>query len=323
MALTPGGWGGGGWGGAADVGVVRAGTVCNDATLHNKRGRFQCVRAIAQKVSERPAGRVKRFAVGESRVAAPGGQPDAKWHRLMINMDGSSRDMSYDGWQHRLEFFAFTDETPGTECFTIGQAWDPHRALIEYGLPAGWTLLSSFYAYTTKHPRTARFCVGEAFDPHRVMIFLDEQFEYTGRDMEVPGWAHKFHFYAYPDTKSHVAALAQARSALWGLPHLAGLQQRAFWSWLTYARNSRIVEQNGRREGLLQKMESEIAGHRSKAERLEVSHFCVCIGSLCLRQWVHGASIGAAAQARADAGRRRSAPARRDAGCRERAVPAP
>ena len=32
----------------------------------------------------------------------------------MINMDGSSRDMSYDGWQHRLEFFAFTDETPGT-----------------------------------------------------------------------------------------------------------------------------------------------------------------------------------------------------------------
>eukprot|EP01047_Picozoa_sp_COSAG01_P079132 COSAG01_NODE_14890_length_1398_cov_1.749808_1_plen_118_part_10 len=45
-------------------------------TLHNKRGRFQRVRAIAQKVSERPAGRVKRFAVGESRVAAPGGQPD-------------------------------------------------------------------------------------------------------------------------------------------------------------------------------------------------------------------------------------------------------
>ena len=122
-------------------------TVCNDKKLDGREGRFQCVRAIAQTTAfEKESARVKRFAVGESRIVRPGEPPDDGLHRVMVNMDGSSRDMDYEGWDHMMEFFAFAAETPGTERYTICQAWEPHRVQICQGLPEGWAPLTSFYA---------------------------------------------------------------------------------------------------------------------------------------------------------------------------------
>ena len=126
---------------------------------------------------------------------------------------------------------------------------------------------ASFYIiirYTTRQPGTERFAVGEAFDPHRVMINLDG----TGRDMDYGGWTHKLHFFAYPNQKAHVAAIGQAASNLWGLPHLSGILERAFWSWAIYARNSRIVVQGERREAMLRKVEAEIADQQVAVRRM-------------------------------------------------------
>ena len=119
--------------------------------------------------------------------------------------------------------------------------------------------------YTTPQPGTERFAVGEAFNPHRVMINLDG----TGRDMNYDGWRHKTHFYAYPNQKSHVAAIGQAQSNLWGLPHLSGLLERAFWSLVIYARNSRVMSQTERRERVLKDVENEIAQQQSALHRLQ------------------------------------------------------
>lgn len=178
-------------------------------------------------------------------------------------MDGSSRDMNYGGWSHKLEFFAFSTETPGCERFTIGQSWDPHRVLVEYGLPEGWSLLSHFYAFSTKQPGTTQFSVMEAFNPHRAMICRDA----SGCS---PQWMHKFNFFAYPDQKSHVAAIGQARSILWGLPHLSGLLQRAFWSWAIFARDARVLEQTDVRMGVLHDLELEIEDQMHKVQQMNV-----------------------------------------------------
>lgn len=227
---------------------------------------MQCVRATGGGPAGDMDGRVRRFAIGQCRIMRPGAPIDDNLHRIMVNMDGSSRDMDYGGWDHMMEFFAFAKPTPGTERFTIGQAWEPHRVIIGLGLPDGWSILHSFYAYTTQQPGTERFAVGEAFSPHhRVMINLDG----TGRDMDYDGWKHKLHFWVYPNTKSHVAAIGQARSNLWGLPHLSGLLERAFWSWAIYARNSRIVSQTERRDGMLQKVEDEIATQERAVKRMQ------------------------------------------------------
>eukprot|EP01046_Picozoa_sp_COSAG06_P032542 COSAG06_NODE_3261_length_5600_cov_7.025995_4_plen_204_part_00 len=121
-------------------------TMCNDKKLNGREGRFQCVRASGGPTSSEKDVRVQRFAVGECRIVRPGAPIDNGLHRVMVNMDGTSRDMNYGGWNHMLEFFAFANATPGTERFTIGQAWEPHRVLIGLGLPEGWSMLTSFYA---------------------------------------------------------------------------------------------------------------------------------------------------------------------------------
>lgn len=87
--------------------------------------------------------------------------------------------------------------------------------------------------------------------------------------MDYNGWRHKTHFYAYPNQKSYVAAIGQAQSNLWGLPHLSGLLERAFWSWTIYARNSRVVTQSERRERALTDMEKDIAQQESAVHRLK------------------------------------------------------
>lgn len=79
---------------------------------------------------------------------------------------------------------------------------------------------------------------------------------------------HKFNFFAYPDQKSHVAAIGQARSILWGLPHLSGLLQRAFWSWAIFARDARVLEQTDVRMGVLHDLELEIEDQVHKVQQL-------------------------------------------------------
>ena len=121
-------------------------TICSHKTLNGREGRFQCVRATGGANAFEKDARVKRFAVGECKIVRPGAPVDDGLHRIMVNMDGSGREMNYGGWNHMMEFIAFANETPGTERFTVGQAWEPHRVLIGLGLPEGWSMLTSFYA---------------------------------------------------------------------------------------------------------------------------------------------------------------------------------
>eukprot|EP00579_Thalassiosira_antarctica_P030714 CAMPEP_0202030366 /NCGR_PEP_ID=MMETSP0905-20130828/64459_1 /ASSEMBLY_ACC=CAM_ASM_000554 /TAXON_ID=420261 /ORGANISM="Thalassiosira antarctica, Strain CCMP982" /LENGTH=185 /DNA_ID=CAMNT_0048594163 /DNA_START=150 /DNA_END=707 /DNA_ORIENTATION=+ len=99
-----------------------------------------------------------RIAMGEAM----------KPHRIMINHSdisqedwGTGRSMAYNGWTHKMEF----------------------------------------WAYPKRHPRTIRIAVGEAMKPHRIMVnqagISQEDWD-TGRSMTIQGWEHKMEFWVYP-----------------------------------------------------------------------------------------------------------------------------
>lgn len=153
-----------------------------------------------------------RIAVGQSRVGV---------HRAMINHDNVSQaewdagaSMTVAGWTHMLSFWAFTAERPGTIRIAVGQAHDPHRAMINHRSfmqstwdsgqsmsTAGWTHKLDFWALAAPRPGAIRIAVGEANGPHRIMINHDsmQQTEWdAGASMSIAGWAHKMEFWAYP-----------------------------------------------------------------------------------------------------------------------------
>jgi len=91
-------------------------------------------------------------------------------HRIMINHDNCNQKrwdgglkMNVAGWKHHMDFWAFSTQQPGTMRIVIGQAWDPHRIMINHddynqdrwdgGLRmdvAGWTHKMEFWVYPFK-----------------------------------------------------------------------------------------------------------------------------------------------------------------------------
>ena len=99
-----------------------------------------------------------RIAVGEAHGP----------HRCMINHEGytqeqwnSGQSMTTQRWQHRVEFWAYPSEEPGTIRIAIGQAVRPHRCMLNHD---GYT---------------------------------QEQW-ISGQSMTTHGWQHHMEFWAYP-----------------------------------------------------------------------------------------------------------------------------
>lgn len=75
--------------------------------------------------------------------------------------DGAAMDVA--GWQHKMEFLAFPAELPGTIRIAVGEAFNPHRIMVNHGsLPqlewnkgasmsvAGWSEKMEFWAFPPK-----------------------------------------------------------------------------------------------------------------------------------------------------------------------------
>ena len=66
----------------------------------------------------------------------------------------------------------------------------------------GWTHLCSFWAFSSPQPGTIRIVIGEASNPHRAMINHDNlsQSEWNNNEntMNTAGWTHSLEFWAYP-----------------------------------------------------------------------------------------------------------------------------
>lgn len=156
--------------------------------------------------------RTIRIAVGEAH------EP----HRLMMNHRShsqaewnSGRSMSIAGWTHKMEFWAYPTEQPGTICIVVGEAHRPHRLMMNIGyesdavrsmIRAGWTHKMKFWVFPSAQPGTIRIAVGEAHEPHRMMINhgSHSQAEWNShRSMSLAGWEHKMQFWAFPTANGH------------------------------------------------------------------------------------------------------------------------
>ena len=154
---------------------------------------------------------LKTIAVGEA------------WgpHRIMINHDwftqadwDGGQTMSVAKWTHKCVFKAFRRPAPGLIRIVVGQAWGPHRAMINHHRftqeqwdagqcmsVGGWSHRCEFWAFPSPAPGTIRIVVGQASDPHRCMLNLDwfTQKEWdAGQSMTVAGWTHMFDFWVFP-----------------------------------------------------------------------------------------------------------------------------
>jgi len=152
-----------------------------------------------------------RIAVGEAL------QP----HRLMVNHGARSQlewnlgaSMDLMGWKHKMEFLAFPSQQPGTIRIAVGEAYNPHRIMVNHGsLPqiewdagasmsmAGWSEKMEFWAFPSQQPGTIRIAVGEAYNPHRIMVNHGSlpQIEWDdGASMSTAGWSEKMEFWAFP-----------------------------------------------------------------------------------------------------------------------------
>ena len=144
-----------------------------------------------------------------------------KPYRIMINSDlypqevwdnGQSMDVS--GWTHKQDFWVFKEKQPGTIRIAIGQAYRPHRIMINHesqpnqdawdaGLPMDvdeWTHKQEFWAFEKKQPGTIRIVVGQTYNPHRIVInhdyYSQEQYD-DGQLMDAVGWDYKQDFWVY------------------------------------------------------------------------------------------------------------------------------
>ena len=117
--------------------------------------------------------------------------------------------MSVAKWTHKCVFKAFRRPAPGLIRIVVGQAWGPHRPMInhdrftqdERGGVEEWSHVCEFWAYPSHVPGTIRIAVGQAADPHRCMLNLDRftQQEWDdGQSMTVAEWAHMFVFWVFP-----------------------------------------------------------------------------------------------------------------------------
>lgn len=104
-------------------------------------------------------------------------------------------DLNDYGWTHKFSFNAFVEPVPGAVCFVVGEAWHPHRVMLEQRDDGdssdmhkdGWAHKYKFYAFVAAPPifeeeqqssfgnMLTRFVVGEAGggaagDVHRAMM---------------------------------------------------------------------------------------------------------------------------------------------------------
>ena len=138
--------------------------------------------------------------------------------------DDASVDESVDEGESAGEPDDSVDTDYTTKACTIGEAWSPHRAMINHknfnqdqwdnGLNmdcAGWKHHTRFWAFPTKQPGTIRFVVGEAWNPHRICINHEcqtqEQYN-NGASMNVAGWKHHSDFWAYPTKQPDTIRIA-------------------------------------------------------------------------------------------------------------------
>ena len=152
-----------------------------------------------------------RIAMGEAM----------KPHRIMINHSDISqedwdtgRSMAYNGWTHKMEFWAYPKRHPRTIRIAVGEAMKPHRIMVnQAGISQedwdtgrsmaiqGWEHKMEFWAYPKRQPGTIRIAVGEAMTPHRIMVnqaSISQEDWDTGRSMTIQGWEHKMEFWVYP-----------------------------------------------------------------------------------------------------------------------------
>jgi len=117
--------------------------------------------AVAQKyIDTARHGSTMRIVVGQA------------WnpHRIMVNHDGKSQTdwdsgmlMNYAGWTHQMEFWAFPTKRSGTIRIAVGQAWNPHRIMVNHdgksqaewdsGMKmdyAGWKHQMEFWVYPSR-----------------------------------------------------------------------------------------------------------------------------------------------------------------------------
>ena len=78
------------------------------------------------------------------------------------------------------------------------EEWDNGASMNDWG----WKELCSFWAFSSPQPGTIRIVVGEAFHPHRAMInhdnYSQSQWNDASLNMSVAGWDHLLEFWAYP-----------------------------------------------------------------------------------------------------------------------------
>ena len=65
---------------------------------------------------------------------------------------------------------------------------------------AGWTHKLDFWVLTASKPGTMRIAVGEAYSPHRIMLNHDTRTQADwdgGLSMNTSGWTHKMEFLVF------------------------------------------------------------------------------------------------------------------------------
>jgi len=117
---------------------------------------------------------------------------------------------------------------PETIRFALGQAWNPHRIMINHSDHKqsewdsgkkmdvqGWKHYMDFWAFSTKQPGTIRIAVAQAWNPHRIMINHSDhkQSEWdSGKKMDVQGWAPFTEFWAYPTKQPGTIRIASGEA---------------------------------------------------------------------------------------------------------------
>ena len=91
-------------------------------------------------------------------------------HRIMFNQGHHSqadwdagKSMSTRGWTHKMEFWALVSPKPGAIRIAVGEAWRPHRIMINHASKSqaewdagatmsteGWTHKMEFWAFATR-----------------------------------------------------------------------------------------------------------------------------------------------------------------------------
>jgi len=89
-------------------------------------------------------------------------------HRIMLNHPSFSQDewnrgqsMSVLGWGHKMEFWVYPTEQPGTIHIAVGEAWSPHRIMMNH-------------------------------------VEFSKDIRNRGQSKSLQGWVHKMDFWAYP-----------------------------------------------------------------------------------------------------------------------------